>query len=456
LEFPIYRTYVTATHTRQTDRTLIERTIARARTRWQGTDADIFNFVRDALTLDLVRSGLPYSKPRVRDFALRMQQFTGPMAAKSLEDTALYRYHALLGLNEVGGDPSLDALSVGEFHDRMIARSCHARHGLTATATHDTKRGEDARARILALSELPDDWAAHVAEWRALNQQHLTGAGGARSPSAAHEYMIYQALIGAWPFEPIDGAFVERFENYTIKAAREGKVETHWLTPNQSYEDALRRFVRSILNPDQSRDFVQSCQEMAQRVALIGALNSLSQLALKATLPGVPDFYQGTETWDLSLVDPDNRRPVDFAGRLDALVSLDVRSGWQDLAASWTDGRIKLALTRQLLSIRNEFADVFRDGRYEPVAVSGPHRDHVLAYARTTKSTRIVVAVGRHFARVTDSGGRWPSFDWDTELDLNMNSRRPYRDALGNLGNEGRLDAPPLFQILPVTILKSG
>src|SRR5436853_325626 len=170
-----------------------------ARRHWQGTDTDIFNFLRDALTLDLIGNGLPYSRPRVRNFALKMQQFTGPMAAKSLEDTALYRYHALLGLNEVGGDPTLPALSVNDFHERMARRIKQSPHGLTATATHDTKRGEDARTRILALSELPELWAQHVAEWRRQNAGFITKHSGKRSPSPGHEYMLYQALIGASP-----------------------------------------------------------------------------------------------------------------------------------------------------------------------------------------------------------------------------------------------------------------
>ena len=206
------------------DRAVMSRTIAAARRRWQGTDCDIFKFLRDALTLDLIRNGLPYSRPRVRKFALKMQQFTGPMMAKSLEDTALYRYHALLGLNEVGGEPTLPGLSVSEFHDRMVRRVRQSPHGLTATATHDTKRGEDARTRILALSEIPDLWVKCVAEWRRLNTRFVASANGKRSPGPGHEYMLYQTLIGAWALGPIDKDFVRRIEDYAIKAAREEKL----------------------------------------------------------------------------------------------------------------------------------------------------------------------------------------------------------------------------------------
>ena len=228
---------------RDSDRAIIERTIAAARRRWQGTDADIFDFLRDALTLDLIGDGLPYSRPRVRKFALKMQQFTGPMAAKSLEDTAFYRYHALLGA-ERGRRRSDPAGAVGRRFSRRAWRSGAKQwpHGLTATATHDTKRGEDARMRILALSEMPELWAEHVAEWQRLNAalRRIRRTEAAQPESAAHEYMLYQALVGAWPLEPIDDGFVQRIEDYAIKAAREGKLETSWLNPNEDYEQGLR------------------------------------------------------------------------------------------------------------------------------------------------------------------------------------------------------------------------
>jgi (1->4)-alpha-D-glucan 1-alpha-D-glucosylmutase len=301
--------------------------------------------------------------------------------AKSLEDTTFYRYHRLLALNEVGGDPSAQGLTIGAFHDAMKTRAREWPHGMTATATHDTKRGEDARARLIALTELPGEWTNAVARWKVMNAPHLVTAGEMRAPSVTFEYMLYQALLGAWPLGQPDDTFTERMQAYALKAAREGKQETSWLNPNQAHEDGLRTFIERILDRGISAEFLASMETLARRVSLLGALNSLSQITLKAAMPGVPDFYQGTEFWDLSLVDPDNRRPVDFAERAKVLASVET-PGWESLARDWPSGHLKLAWTRHLLKLRTELADVFADGDYEPLQVSGPHRDHVIAFSR--------------------------------------------------------------------------
>jgi len=403
LEFPVYRTYVTAAGASADDRERIEATIARARARWRGPDPEIFDFLRDALTIDLT-SNAGYSATRVRNFALKLQQFTGPLMAKALEDTTFYRHHRLLALNEVGGDPEAPALSLEDFHALERQRAEAAPFGLTATSTHDTKRGEDARARILALSEMPDDWTAAVEGWRAQNAGLIEG----RRPSSAHLYMLYQALIGAWP-ESVDDDFVKRMQAYALKAAREGKRETSWTNPDEAYEKALQDYVARLLHRSNSQ-FLTSFGVFAARTALIGALNGLAQLALKALLPGVPDFYQGTENWDFSLVDPDNRRPVDFKARRQELA--DGEKDWVALAANWQNGRIKFALTRQLLQLRQTFGDLFKNGGYEPLWADGKDADRVIAFARTSKRQRIVVAAGRHFGALTESGRRWlPAID---------------------------------------------
>ncbi|MEJ2623598.1 MAG: malto-oligosyltrehalose synthase [Pseudolabrys sp.] len=405
LAFPVYRTYVTAAGTSAEDRKLIEDAVQRARERWEGPDPDIFDFLRDVITLDLAHNP-SYSAPRVRNFALKLQQFTGPITAKALEDTAFYRYHRLIALNEVGGDPALPALSPDHFHRRQQVHVETEPNGLTATATHDTKRGEDARARILALSELSGEWDDAVHEWRNQNAPLVRHGDGERRPSLSHEYMLYQALIGAWP-DRRDQTFTERMVAYAIKAAREGKQETSWTNNNQPYEAGLEQFVRTLLDEKISAPFLEAFAQFAERTALLGALNGLSQLTLKALLPGVPDFYQGTEFWDLSLVDPDNRRPVDFTARADELAKAP--EDWQTLAANWRDGRIKIALTSRLLRLRRDYAELFRRGSYEPLTVSGPQADHVIAFARTWKRQQLVVAVARHFAPLTDGGRRWPA-----------------------------------------------
>jgi (1->4)-alpha-D-glucan 1-alpha-D-glucosylmutase len=445
IEFPVYRTYVTAAGALPHDRTLIEQTIERARARWTAPDPDIFGFLRDAITLDLAANP-GYSARRVRNFALKLQQFTGPLMAKSLEDTAFYRYHRLLALNEVGGEPDAPALSLAEFHERLQRRAESAPAGLTATATHDTKRGEDARARILALSEMPADWASAVAEWTGLNAHLVQHAGGQRQPSLGHEYMLYQALVGAWP-DRLDHSFTERMQAYALKAAREGKQETSWTNPNEDYEEALKAFVGGLLDPQRSSGFHASFGRIAARASLIGALNSLSQLALKALLPGVPDFYQGTELWDLSLVDPDNRRPVDFAGRIKALS--EVLGTYAELAAHWTDGRIKLALTRDLLRIRRQHAELVQHGAYEPVQVHGIHADHVIAFARVWKDQALLVLAGRHFGPLTNGGRNWPD-DWQGHL--RPNGACAYTNALER-STDTSLELSALFQRIPVAVL---
>lgn len=404
LAFPVYRTYVTAAGASAEDRKLIEDAIQRARDTWEGPDPDIFDFLRAVITLDLAHNP-GYSARRVRNFALKLQQFTGPLTAKAVEDTAFYRYHRLIALNEVGGDPALPALSQDEFHHRQQQHVETEPNGLTATATHDTKRGEDARARILALSELAGEWDAAVHEWRTQNAPLIRHGNGERRPSLGHEYMLYQALIGAWPAR-IDEAFIERMVGFAIKAAREGKEETRWTNNNEPYEAGLAQFVRNILDEKISTPFIASFANFAGRTALLGALNSLSQLTLKALLPGVPDFYQGTEFWDLSLVDPDNRRPVDFAMRANELAQKP--EDWPALAASWRDGRIKIALTQRLLQLRREHSELFRRGNYEPLAVSGAEAEHVIAFSRTWKRQQLIVAIARHFAPLSDGGHHWP------------------------------------------------
>jgi (1->4)-alpha-D-glucan 1-alpha-D-glucosylmutase len=448
LHFPVYRTYITTSGPTAHDRKLIEETIARARAEWFAADEGIFEFLCDALTMDLLRPGRPpHSAPRVRRFALKVQQFTGPMMAKSLEDTAFYRYHRLLALNEVGGDPAAKALAIPAFHEIMQARAREWPHGMTATATHDTKRGEDARARLAALNEIPGEWTSAVARWKVLNAPHITTQGDMRAPSATFEYMLYQTLLGAWDFATPDASYVERIQAYALKAAREGKEETSWLNPNEAYERELRNFIAKILDPAISTEFLNALQTLARRVALLGALNSLSQLTLKATLPGVPDFYQGTESWDLSLVDPDNRRPVDFAGRRDALASVE-NPDVKDLTRHWPDGRLKLAWTRRLLKLRSELADVFTHGDYQPLAASGPHGDHVIAFARRHGREAAIIVVGRLFAGFTQGGREWPTPD---AFDATVNVKG-YAIA-GHDGHELRLSQA--FRALPAAALKA-
>ncbi|QDM16154.1 malto-oligosyltrehalose synthase [Tardiphaga sp. vice352] len=450
LHFPVYRTYITATGPSTLDRELISTTIEKARTDWFGADEGLFDFLKDALTLDLLKPGrVAHSKPRVRRFAMKVQQFTGPTMAKSLEDTAFYRYHRLLALNEVGGDPCANAMPLGTFHDMMKERARDWPHGMTATATHDTKRGEDARARQLALAELPGEWANAVSRWKVLNAPHLVIDGDMRAPSAAFEYMLYQALLGALPLEKRDGTFVERMQAYALKAAREGKQETSWLNPNDAYEKGLNLFLERILDPALSGEFLDALETFSKRTSLLGALNSLSQITLKATMPGVPDFYQGTELWDFSLVDPDNRRPVNFKQRAAILAKVQTPD-WDALAQDWDSGHIKLAWTRELIRLRSEMAEVFTQGDYEPLEVTGPHAEHVIAFARRHGRDAAIVVIGRSFGELTQGGRAWPAANA-----IEAQVLAPGYAVEGAADAEGGLHVARLLKGMPVAVIKA-
>jgi (1->4)-alpha-D-glucan 1-alpha-D-glucosylmutase len=459
LNFPIYRTYVTATGASPDDRATISTAINRSRAEWVGSDISIFDFLQDALTLDLIAPGrVKHSITRVRRFALKVQQFTGPMMAKSLEDTAFYRYHRLLALNEVGGKPTSPALSATDFHDLMESRAAKAPHGLTATATHDTKRGEDARARIVALTELAGKWREQVRHWNELNRQWIEELPDPR-PTAAHEYMLYQALLGAWPLTELNDDFTQRVRDFGIKAAREGKEQTNWYSPNEPYEDSLKRLISVLLDRDRAQEFITSFDKFARRCALIGVLNSMTQVVLKTTMPGTPDFYQGTELWDLSFVDPDNRRPVNFDARARCLESIGEKPDWPQLAREWPNGQIKLALTRELLKLRSRDPNVFLRGRYRRLHVTGPHSDEIIAYARLKDQHAVVAVTGRLFGRATKSGESWPRlFDWDASVQM-AGIRSPLQDVLYGRQiesvDEDDLPISELFRDLPIAVLQS-
>ena len=456
LNFPVYRTYVTAAGASPADRAIIETTIERCRAEWTGSDVIILDFLKDALTLDLIaRERAKHSITRVRRFAFKVQQFTGPTMAKSLEDTACYRHHRLLALNEVGGSATNPPLLVNEFHQLMEKRSASFPHGLTATATHDTKRGEDARARIIALAELAGEWEEQVRRWREENRPLIEQLPNP-APTPAHQYMIYQALIGAFPLAGIEDDFVERVQNFAVKAAREGKEQTNWYVPNEAYEANLKLFIGSLLNSERAAPFINSFTRFAHRCALLGALNSMTQLVLKMTMPGVPDLYQGTEFWDLSFVDPDNRRPIDFDLRAHSLEGIGKRPNWSALIEDWRSGAIKHALTRELLTLRERLSKVYLMGSYHPLEVTGRHRDEIIAYARIQNQDAVIVVVGRFFARCTNAGRDWPRASaWDASL--HVGRFQPWDDVLFGVHthspSNGEVSIGQLFHTLPIAIL---
>jgi len=403
--FPIYRTYATSGGVSERDRRYVERSVALAKRHNPSISSAVFDFVRDVLLMSDQQAMSTEWLAELRQFVGRFQQFTGPTTAKAVEDTAFYIYNRLVSLNEVGGDPEKFGESVSQFHEQNAVRREQYPFSLLATSTHDSKRSEDVRARLNVLSELPVEWRTCVHRWAQKNKRRKIQVDGVAAPSANEEYLLYQTLLGTWPFASPVGAeldaYIERIQQYMAKALREAKVSTSWIAPNEAYERATHDFVRAILTDDSKNSFPSALARFASRVSRQGMWNSLSQTLLKMTSPGIPDFYQGTELWDFSLVDPDNRRPVDFAQRDWLLGEIDGRweypEGRQQLAeellANAEDGRIKLFVISRALRLRQQHPQLFSSGEYLPLEVSGSASEQVCAFARHDASgIAIVVA----------------------------------------------------------------
>ena len=427
---PVYRTYVVDQPSAQDDR-YIDWAVAHARRRSQLADLSIFDFAK-ACMRNQPRPGAigEAAADAVRQFALRFQQFSSPVAAKGVEDTAFYRYHRLVSLNEVGGDPATFGITTRAFHAANADRRARWPDTIIATSTHDNKRSEDVRCRIDVLSEMPDVWEASLERWRKLAAGSRSATGPA--PAAADEYLLYQILLGTLPAGGLDDgalpAYRERIVAYMTKAVREGKERSSWTRPDTEYEAALQGLIETVLARVKPNPLLSDVQALASEIAWFGALNSLTMVLLKYTVPGVPDLYQGNELIDLSLVDPDNRRPVDYAMRasmLDALESLAGRSDLAlrigELAATPADGRLKLWLTHRLLQLRKALPDLFRVSDYTALTVVGGRAEHVVAFSRSIGDTTLVVVAGRLFGRMMGrSAGALPvGAAWgDTQVEL--------------------------------------
>jgi len=505
--FPVYRTYTRDFTVAARDRAYIERAVAAARVS-QPDNGVALDFVRRVLLLEDAGSLAEHDRQDWLRFTMRWQQFTGPIAAKGVEDTALYVYTRFLALNEVGSEPKRVGRKaaagaggaadepVAAFHAWNAARLAAWPHTLNATSTHDTKRSEDVRARLAVLSELPEAWAARLDRWRAWNGELRRPIHGRPVPEGAAELLLYQTLLGAWPLEEAEvPAFKERLRGYLVKAAREAKEHTSWLHPDEAYEAALLDFAEAILATAAGRPFLPDFLAFEAVVAHFGAVNALAQVLLKVTAPGVPDFYQGTELWDFSLVDPDNRRPVDFEARARVLAALqsagagDRRGLVRELLATWQDGRAKLYLTTRALHCRRRLADLFAAGAYLPLAASGEGREHVCGFARLRGAAWALVVVPRLTARLAlvtangEQGGaagheaasgadalpplRFPLGEplWrDTALTLPAHAPARWRDALsgaeivaagGAAGSSRRLSVGAVLAEFPVALLLS-
>jgi (1->4)-alpha-D-glucan 1-alpha-D-glucosylmutase len=444
--FPVYRSYVDEKGATVEDRRDIDWAIAQAKQRSSDPDPELFDWIHQVLTTDLVRSPRPddakggedrirKAGPRHRDvvrFAMHFQQFTGPVMAKALEDTSFYRQHRLASLNEVGGDPRRFGVSVAAFHHANAERLRRWPLAMLTTSTHDTKRGEDTRLRIHALSELAEEWERRVERWATWNRRFGRVVGEESAPAPDDEYLLYQTLVGTWP--DVDGAapeagagwltaYLERMEGYAIKALREAKRRSSWRRPRPDYEEAVLGFLRALLDPARAALFLADLAELVARLAPVAALHGLAQTALKLTLPGVPDLYQGCELWDLTLADPDNRRPVDWTLRVEALAGIESElAGDASRAASalgalqddWRDGRAKLLVTSRLLALRRRHPGLLRDGEYLPLALRGARADRAMAFARRAGDDWLLVMVPRLVAPLLPEGSglRIPPLAW--------------------------------------------
>ncbi len=413
----VYRTYNAEAASEQ-DVHYIDLAIAAARKRMPLADASMFDFVRSSLLGQAVPGATTALQEEVLRFARRFQQFSAPVAAKGVEDTAFYRYFPLSSCNEVGGEPNQIGVPVAEFHEASEDRQRRWSHTMLATSTHDNKRSEDVRLRIDVLSEMTAGWRLALGRWRALNaplRSRARDAAGRSAPSSAHEYLLYQTLLGSIEPEDVDAAmhetYVERIAAYMRKAAREGKDRTRWTQPDAAYEKALEQFVRDVLALRPDNRFLSELRRLAAVLNWYGALNGLSLALIKYASAGVPDVYQGCESIDHSLVDPDNRRPVDYAQRADWLAEFPATVCGSDgesdgkaqaligeLAALAESGRAKLWLTARLLDLRRRSPVLFSAGTYLPLEVRGPQAAHVVAFMRRHENRAVIVIAGRLFA----------------------------------------------------------
>jgi (1->4)-alpha-D-glucan 1-alpha-D-glucosylmutase len=409
--FPVYRTYMGKGISRERDSSYIEEAIERAK----GSSPGLLNelqFIERFLLMDFGDYLSEEDKNQWIHFVMRFQQFTGPLTAKGFEDTTLYVYNRLLSLNEVGGNPNRFGVSTAEFH-RFLEKRAHLwPHSLNATSTHDTKRGEDVRARLNVLSEIPRQWGKTIKTWSKINRKKKKRVRGRGIPDKNDEYFLYQTLIGAFPFHQGEElhTFRDRMKEYIIKAVREAKVHTAWLKPDTDYEDAFISFLQEILGDDEGNPFLEEFLPFQKMVSDYGLFNSLSQTLIKITAPGVPDFYQGSELWDLNLVDPDNRRPVDFEMRRSFLENVRKREDGEtldligELLSTKEDGRIKLFLIYRALRARNTHPQVFQKGAYVPLEAGGKLKDHVIAFGRNHGERSAVTVVPRFLTPVVKEG----------------------------------------------------
>ncbi len=405
--FPVYRTYADGEKYREEGAKRIREALEGARRRYPGLSYE-FNFIERVLFFDMPDNIPEEERAEWLHFIMKFQQLTAPLAAKGYEDTVLYIYNRFISHNEVGSDLATFGMSAKDFHEFNRERAAHRPHSLNATSTHDAKRGEDVRARLSVLSEIPRLWADNVRKWKEINRDKITCRNGEKIPDPNDEYFFYQTLVGAYPFKDDDSdEFMERMKGYVIKAVREAKIYTAWIKPDEEYERTFLGFVEGVL---ESKEFMGEFLPFQKTLAHYGVFNSLSQTLLKITCPGIPDIYRGCELWELSLVDPDNRRPVDFDKRtryLETIKSAEetrLNGLIEEMLSDYTDGRLKLFTIYRALNARKNFRELFDHGEYVPLRARGACADRVVAFARHMEGRWAIIAVPRFLTELIEPG----------------------------------------------------
>ncbi len=466
----VYRTYIREDSVPDEAKRRIGRALDLARTRHPNRRQGLFRFFERVLTQGPPPGASPEKKARWADFVLKWQQFSGAVMAKGVEDTALYLYTPLLSANEVGNDPGRPPTGPEDFHRFNRERLDRFPLSLSATSTHDTKRSADVRARIAALSLFSEEWIKAVGRWRRWNRPARQASRGVPEiPDPALEHFLYQTLIGAWPLEAPDESFVRRIEGYLVKALRESKQHTNWITPDPAYEEKVLRFVREILRPERASPFLEDFLALQKKIASSGARISLSQLLLKATAPGVFDLYRGEELWDLSLVDPDNRRPVDYTRRIRLLNTVidqwsrEPKEAFQSFLDSWGDGRIKLFLTWTLLNLRKDHPALFLEGAYRPLPPRWEEEQGAVGFFRSLHDRDLlVVTLTTHVSGMANGGialerppsGEIPLPEGSADPWLHLFSGVPVSPVMN--GNEAVLPLDRVLQNAPFAVLYRG
>ncbi|MFO7866060.1 MAG: malto-oligosyltrehalose synthase [Candidatus Aminicenantes bacterium] len=455
--FPVYRTYSTAGSVRDCDRKVIRKAVGEARRHIPDLTHECA-FIQQSLLMEWEEDWDEHMRQAGEEFALRFQQVSGPVMAKGFEDTVLYVYNRLISLNEVGGNPERFGSGLESFHEWNRRRQKKHPLSLNASATHDNKRGEDVRPRIHVLSEIPEEWERNIKRWRRMNLEYKRLNKGSPAPDANDEYFLYQTLIGTYPFESGDlSLYRERIKEYLVKSVREAKVHTAWLRPDQDYEQAFVDFFEKIMRPDS--EFIRDFVPFQSQIAGYGIFNSLSQVFLKMTLSGVPDFYQGCEFWDFNLVDPDNRRPVDFRHRYNKLCEIiknDRKKGY--VSSLWKfrrDGGIKLYLIWKVLRARKNFSAVFEKGEHIPLKTTGRQKNRVIVFMRRYKEKWILAAAPRFLTGLVKENQDLSQADWgNTRIILPDAAPRRWEHVFA--GEERKLSrqvpAGDLFTDIPVSL----